>query len=299
MAVGAHAELDVGARQREFVEEHAGELAVVVLAGVEQYFARHLAHGARHDRRLDVLGPVAHHRKDDRAAMAGSLTEAAGVCTRGRRSDGGPARPTAVATWVESARDRPCRTGSRRLAARPRPVPARLLSAQAVAVARAVRPPRPPLLFRRHRQRQRPGRRRPVPVARRLLLARPAHAAAAEPRTRAAVPPVLRRRRRHHAPLAHRRQPLLRRLRAQLGHGPRARLAGLSPPPAARPHTAHPAVGRGHRRARPGLRLHLSTTLLLCVIALVLRPCSTRCSRPGAPDGQPGGRRSAGAAAIE
>jgi len=52
-----------GAAARSFVEEHAGKLAVVVLAGVEQDFARHRAHGARHDRRLDVLGPVAHHGK--------------------------------------------------------------------------------------------------------------------------------------------------------------------------------------------------------------------------------------------
>jgi len=65
VAVGADPELDVGARQGELFVEHAGELMVVVLAGVEQDLLDYRAHRARDDRRLDVLRTVADYGQYD------------------------------------------------------------------------------------------------------------------------------------------------------------------------------------------------------------------------------------------
>ena len=55
---------DVGPGQVELVEEDAGQLVVVVLAGVEQDLAQLASQAARDDRALDVLRPVADDRKD-------------------------------------------------------------------------------------------------------------------------------------------------------------------------------------------------------------------------------------------
>ena len=96
VTVGAHPELDVGSRQVELVVEDAGQLTIVMLAGVEQHLAGHRAHRARHDRRLDVLRPIADDGEHDPGTHGRSLTDTPGSCLDSR--PGGDPSPTGGST---------------------------------------------------------------------------------------------------------------------------------------------------------------------------------------------------------
>ena len=75
---GAHPELVVGRWQPELLEEDLGELAVVVLARVDQDLLRGLAQVPRDGRRLDELGPVPDHRQHAPVRASSSRPVAAG-----------------------------------------------------------------------------------------------------------------------------------------------------------------------------------------------------------------------------